>query len=284
MRADWIDFGPVTYNAQTSYRGAIAYRFTPGFTTKLIGGRAFQTPSGTLLYAHGGFGSGANVQGTERLENPRGLDPQVVTSLELVIAAQVASFASVEASVFYQSLKDAIRFNEGGNLIVAKNSGSVETVGGELQVTLKFDRIKPYAAVSMSRQLDYELTRDLAGITSFSGSPSMFPRLFGYAGVDVDLLNETLFLNAELWWAGERGASQANFYRNDTRVYSLGSYKILDLTLSTADLPLLDRDLGTRLTATARNVLSEDYIEPGFSGVDIPQPDTSFMFELRQSL
>jgi len=38
------------------------------------------------------------------------------------------------------------------------------------------------------------------------------------------------------------------------------------------------------LTATARNVLSEKYIEPGFSGVDIPQPGTSFMFELRQSL
>lgn len=283
-RADWIDFGPVTYNAQTSFRGAIAYRFTPGFTTKLIGGRAFQTPSGTLLYAHGGFGSRANVQGSERLENPRGIDPQVVTSLELVIAAQVASFVSVEASAFYQDLRDAIRFNEGGNLIVAKNSGTVETAGGELQVTLKFDRIKPYAALSVSRQLDYELTRDLAGLTSFSGSPSMFPRLFGYAGVDIDLLGDMLFLNAELWWAGERGASQANFYRNDTKVYSLGSYKVLDLTLSTADLPLLDRDLGTRLTATARNVLSEDYIEPGFSGVDIPQPDTSFMFELRQSL
>jgi iron complex outermembrane receptor protein len=220
-RADWIDFGPVTYNAQTSFRGAVAYRFTPGFTTKLIGGRAFQTPSGTLLYAHGGFGSGANVQGTERLENPRGLDPQVVTSLELVIAAQVASFASVEASVFYQDLRDAIRFNEGGNLIVAKNSGTVDTVGGELQVTLKFDRLKPYAALSLSRQLSYELTRDLAGLTSFSGSPSMFPRLFGYAGVDVDLLDDMLFLNAELWWAGERGASQANFYRNDTQVYSI---------------------------------------------------------------
>ncbi len=283
-RADWIDFGPVTYNAQTSFRGAVAYRFTPGFTTKLIGGRAFQTPSGTLLYAHGGFGSGANVQGTERLENPRGLDPQVVTSLELVIAAQVASFASVEASVFYQDLRDAIRFLEGGNLIVAKNSGTVQTAGGELQVTLKFDRIKPYAALSVSRQISYELTRDLAGLTSFGGSPSMFPRLFGYAGVDLDLLGDMLFLNAELWWAGERGASQANFYRNDSQVYSLKSYKILDLTLSTADLPLLDRDLGTRLTVTARNVLSEDYIEPGFSGVDIPQPDTSLMFELRQSL
>lgn len=283
-RADWIDFGPVTYSAQTSFRGAVAHRFSPLLTTKLIGGRAFQTPSGTLLYAHGGFGNSLNVQGTERLDNPRGLRPQVVTSAEVVALSQVADFLTLEASGFYQELTDAIRFNQAGQLIVAKNSRNVETVGGELLANLHFGRFRPYAALSVSKQLSATLTREESGITSFSGSPSMFPRFFGYAGCDVELLHARLFLNAELWWAGPRGASQANFYRNDSRVYSLPSYQLLDVTLSTGSLPLLDRELGTRLLVSARNAFATDYQEPGFAGVDIPQPETTLLFQVRQTL
>lgn len=283
-RADWIEFGAVTYAAQTSYRGAVAYRFSPLLTAKLVGGRAFQTPSGTLLYAHGGFGNSENLLGTERLDNPRALRPQEVTSFEAVVTSQVAEFLSLEASAFYQDLNDAIRFNQAGQLIVAKNSGRVATAGGELIANLHFGRIRPYAAFSGSRQLSAELTRDLAGITSFSGSPSMFPRLFGYAGVDVELLQDQLFLNAELWWAGPRGASQANFYQNDSRVYSLPAYQLLDLTLSTGALPILDPDLGTRLLVSIRNALGASYMEPGFAGVDIPQPGRAMLFEVRQNL
>jgi hypothetical protein len=283
-RADWIDFGRVRYNAQTSFRGALAYRFSPGFTSKLIVGRAFQTPSGTLLFAHGGFGNSQNLQGTERLDNPRALRPQVVSSVELVASGQIGDFSSLEGSVFYQALDDAIRFNQAGQLILARNSGRVVTAGGELILRLRVGPFRPYAAVSATRQLSAELTRDLAGITSFSGSPSMFPRIFGYTGFDVDIVPSVLFLNAELWWAGARGPSQANYYQNDARVYSLPAYEVLDVTLSTGALSLLGPDLGTRLSASARNALSNDYIEPGFAGVDIPQPDTTFLLQLQQAL
>ncbi len=283
-RADWIDFGSVAYNAQTSFRGAVAYRFSPGFTSKLIVGRAFQTPSGTLLFAHGGFGNSQNLQGTERLDNPRALRPQVVSSAELVASGQLGDLASIEGSVFYQDLDDAIRFNQAGQLILARNSGRVATAGGELVLKLRLGPFRPYATVSATRQLSAELTRDLAGITSFSGSPSMFPRIFGYTGCDVDILPALLLLNVELWWAGARGPSQANYYQNDSRVYTLPAYQVLDITLSTGALPLLGPDVGTRLSVSGRNTLSADYIEPGFAGVDIPQPDTTVLFQLQQAL
>lgn len=284
VRGDWIDFGPVTYNRQMSLRGAVAYRFGPSLTSKLIVGRAFQTPSGTLLFAHGGFGSTQNVQGTDRLAERRGLQPQVVSSVEFVANAQIGDHMSLEGAAFYQDLDDAIRFNELGQLIVARNSGRVSTAGGELVAKLAFGPFRPYAAVSLTRQITAEITRDLAGIASFSDSPSMFPRIFGYAGCNVDILPDRLMLNAELWWAGARGPSQANYYQNDSRVYELDPYQVLDLTLTTGGLKLLDRDLDTRLSVSARNVLSSTYIEPGFGGVDIPQPDTSFLFQLQQEL
>jgi hypothetical protein len=160
----------------------------------------------------------------------------------------------------------------------------VSTAGGELVAKLAFGRFRPYAALSVTRQITAEITRDLAGIASFSDSPSMFPRVFGYAGCNIDIAPELLMLNAELWWAGSRGPSQANYYQNDSRVYSLDPYHVLDLTLTTGGLKLLDRELDTRFSVSARNVLSSNYIEPGFAGVDIPQADTSLLFQLQQEL
>jgi hypothetical protein len=283
-RGDWIDFGPVTYNSETSVRGAVAYRVGPALTSKLIVGRAFQTPSGTMLFAHSGFGVTQNLQGTIHLDSPRGLRPQVVSSVELVVSSQPADFVSLEGAVFYQDLEDAIRFNQQGQFIVGHNSGRVSTAGAELITKLAFGRIRPYAAVSLTRQIEAELTPALAGISSFSGSPSMFARIFGYVGFNIDILPGLLMLNAELFWAGARGPSQANYYQNNRRIYELDPYQVLDLTLTTGGLPLLDRDLDSRFSVSARNVLSSDYIEPGFSGVDIPQPDTSFLFQLQQEL
>jgi iron complex outermembrane receptor protein len=283
-RGDWIDFGPITYDTQMSVRGALAYRFGPALTSKLIVGRAFQTPSGTLLFAHAGFGSLQNVLGTERLDDPRGLEPQVVSSVELVASSQPADFLSLEGAIFYQDLDDAIRFNTRGALLVANNSGRVSTAGGELVAKLELGPFRPYAAVSVTRQISAEVTRDLEDIASFSDSPSMFPRTFGYVGVNADLVPDVLMLNAELYWAGSRGPSQANYYQNNSRVYSLDPYRVLDVTLTSGGFPLLDRELDTRFAVSARNVLSSDYIEPGFSGVDIPQPDTSFLFQLQQEL
>jgi outer membrane receptor protein involved in Fe transport len=283
-RGDFIEFGPFTYPFQTSLRGAIVYRFSPLLTTKLIGGRAFQTPSGTLLFAHSGFGFTGNVVGTEQLDDPRGLRPQVVHSVEFVATSQIGDFLSLEASAFYQDLNDVIRFNQVGPLVVAKNSGREVTAGGELVANLRLGAVRPYAAVSASRQVSAELTRDLVGITSFDGSPSLYPRLFGYVGFDLDLIRSKLFLNTELRYASPRGASQANFYQNDSTVYDLPAYQELDVTLATGDLPLLDPELGTRFLVSVRNLFAGDHIEPGFAGVDIPQPETAAFFQIKQAL
>lgn len=283
-RADFINFGPVRYPVQMSVRGAVAYRISPDLTAKVVAGRAFQTPSGTLLFAHGGFGNIQNLIGSERLDEPRPIQPQVVTSAELMVLGQAAGMATLEGSVYYQELSDAIRFNQVGAIIVGKNSGREVTVGGELIAQLHLRRFKPYVALSFSRQLEAELTRDLAGITSFGGSPSMYPRLFGYAGADTELIPSRLYLNAELRFANERGASQANFYQNDSRVYDLPGYYELDLTLSTGDLHLWAPDVSTRLVLSLRNAMNSNRIEPGFAGVDIPQPSRAMFMQLTQEL
>jgi hypothetical protein len=56
------------------------------------------------------------------------------------------------------------------------------------------------------------------------------------------------------------------------------------LTLSTGGLPVIHRDAPTRFLISARNVTGTDYLEPGFSGVDIPQMTTSLLFQIRQAM
>lgn len=283
-RGDVIDFGPISYPYQTSFRGAVAYRASPLLTTKVIAGKAFQAPSGTLLFAHGGFGNTQNVVGTQILDATTPLRPQVVTSAEVVASSQIADFLSLEGSIYYQDLEDAIRFYQVGSIIVAKNAGKVGSAGAELTANAHLGRFRPYASISLSKQLSIELTRELAGIVSEDGAAPMYPRSFGHAGVDVELVLGRLFLNAELRWAGPRGASQGNFYQNDAEAYELDAYRELDLTLSTAPLPLLDRELGTEFLVSLRNITDTARLEPGFAGLDIPQPATNLFVQIKQNL
>jgi outer membrane receptor protein involved in Fe transport len=284
IRGDFARFGPVEYPIQTSYRAAVAYRFGPALTLKLIGGHAFQLPSGTLLFAHGGFGNNQNIVGTERLDNPKPLNPQVVDSVELVAASQLGGVLSLEGSVYYQSLDDVIRFNRVASIVVARNSGREVTAGGELMARLRLGWFRPYLAASTSTRLSIQITSDLAGVTNVEGPPSLYPRFFGYAGADVELLPATLFGNAELRWAGARGASQAHYYLNDSEGYTLPGYQALDLTLSTGALPLLEPECGTRLLVSVRNLLGADWFEPGYGGADIPQLGRTLLIQLRQTL
>jgi outer membrane receptor protein involved in Fe transport len=284
VRGDLTNFGPVDYPLEPSYRGAVAYRFGPALTLKAIGGRAFQAPSGTLLFAHPGFGNSQNVVGSERLNNPRALVPQVVSSGELVAVSQIANVLTIEASAYYQKLEDVIRFNRVASTIVAKNSGSEEIAGGEIYTQVNLGRVRPYGAASASSRLSSEITRDLQGVTDVEGLPTAYPRLFGYAGVGIELLDALLYCDTVLRFAGARGASQAHYYLNDSESYELPGYAELDVTVSTGPVAILAQDRRTRVLVSGRNLLGADVREPGYGGVDIPQDKTSFFAQIRQEL
>ncbi|HEX6274818.1 MAG TPA: TonB-dependent receptor [Polyangiaceae bacterium] len=284
VRGDVTTFGDVDYPLEPSYRAAVVYRMRQELTLKLIGGRAFQAPSGTLLFADGGFGVNQNPIGSERTPNPKPLVPQTVSSAELVAASQIGDFLTLEGSVYYQLLEDVIRFNRVASYIVAKNSGTEETAGGELMARVNLGHVRPYGSVSGSSRLSAEITRDLERVVDVEGLPSAYPRFFGYAGVDVDILPGLLFGNAELRWSGPRGASQAHFYLNDSETYELPGYAKLDLTLSTGPLPILSADAPSRFLISARNLFGPKVFEPGYGGVDIPQSGPTVFGQWRQEL
>jgi iron complex outermembrane receptor protein len=284
VRGDLITFGDVEYPFEPSYRAAIVHRFAPELTLKLIGGRAFQAPSGMLLFAHGSFGNSQNIIGSERLNDPEPLRPQVVSSVELVAASQLGDFLTLEGSAYYQLLQDVVRFNRIASIIVAKNSGEEETLGAELTARANFGPVRPYVSMSGSKRLSTEVSRDLERVTDVEGSAPSYPAFFGYAGADIETIPKYLFANVELRYAGARDASQAHFYLNDSEGYELPAYAEMDVTLSTGPLKILSQTAPTRFLISGRNLLGSEVYEPGYGGVDIPQTGTTFFAQVKQEL
>ena len=110
LRADVISQGPVSFPWQTSWRTAVAYRFSPAMSAKLIVGRAFQVPSAVLNFARPGYGTIGNIVGVANVPGADPLRPQSVTSLQAAVSARLFGNFALEGEVYYQDVKDRIEF------------------------------------------------------------------------------------------------------------------------------------------------------------------------------
>lgn len=273
VRVDMLRDGPVEFPLQLSWRAAVAYRWSPQVTTKLIAGRAFQTPSGVLMFAHTGFGNANNVLGNQTFSGQTPLRPQAVTSVELATSAQLLKILGVEASVYWQQLDDKIEFVQLGSDFSAANQGQTHAAGLELESHLSLPRVQPYLIGTV-------LGHAGANSLDFSPLPS-FPSVQGIIGADLDLSEIHLRLNAQARVVGPRGATQSNVFINNAENYNLPGYTDLSATLSTTGLKLIG-DGETRFSLSVTNLLGQNYSEPGFGGFDVPERGRRAMLEVRQ--
>ena len=128
-RVDFINL----FDKQLSWRAAAGWRILPKLVVKVIGGRAFQTPSTVFLYAHGGFGT-ADIIGSRVIIGPQ-LVPQVVTSYELVVNYLLGDNLVINAAGYLQSIENQITFLPNGQGFTARNQGTADSYGGELNIT-----------------------------------------------------------------------------------------------------------------------------------------------------
>ena len=273
-RPHYDDFGPPP---QISARASAVYEWGPWLTSKLVAGRAFQTPSGVLMFAQPGFGVRDNVLGnlTPGSAVPR-VEPQTMTSAEAILYSLLGDVASLELSVFYQELTDKIDFENSGANYVAVNSGSSDYIGLEGRVQFSFWQLSPYAEISAVREL-----RD--GKIVDEALPS-YPKNSGKLGLRLDVYRPRLYLSTQLRRVGERGATAPNVTHNLGTPYALPAYTTVDASLSTGGLPIFGEPSKTYFVLTASNLLDERYSEPGFGGYDVPAVGRTAMFEIRNTL
>jgi outer membrane receptor protein involved in Fe transport len=271
-RVSYGDFGPPL---QTSWRVALTHRWAQSLYLKLIAGKAFQTPSGVLLFAQPGFGAANNVIGNLNATGIPGLRPQTVESAELVIYGSIASRAVLEAALYYQRLRDQIEFRSGGTDYVARNGGESSYTGFEAQAHFDLGKVKPFlTGAGVSR-----VVRDRLLLAA----PAAYPDLMATAGMDLDLFSGKLHLNGRVRFVGERGATASNVLYNLDHPYALPRFTTVDVTASTGGLALLGDAAETRFIVSATDLLDQARSEPAFGGYDLPVVGRRVLLEVRQT-
>jgi iron complex outermembrane receptor protein len=274
-RVDRVSYGSFGPPLQTSWRVALTNKWGHGLYVKLIGGKAFQAPSGVLMFAEPGFGAANNIIGNLNATGIPGLRPQTIESVELVVYGLVASRAVLEASVFYQVLKDKIEFRSGGTDYVARNGGQTTYAGAEAAAHFEFGPVKPFlTGAGVARVVRNKLL--LAALPAY-------PNLVGTAGLDVDLFNEHLHGSGRVRVVSERGATASNILYNLDQSYTLRGFATVDLTLSTSRIFLLGDNAETRFIVSAQDLLNQSRSEPAFGGYDVPAMGRRVLFEIRQT-
>ena len=282
-RLDFFNYFPTQY----SWRAAVAWAPNDQFSLKLVGGRAFQAPSGVMLFAQPNFGTAGNVSGNlirtnQGLGTPN-LRPQVVNSVELVASAQLVQRLNLEASIFGQVVDDLIQFARAGADFKAVNQGRMGSAGLELSARLTLGRLALFAEGTFQRTLFIENPNAIieAERPDLGLAPASFPNLQGVAGLNLSVPEAFVNLNARVRGVGPRGSTQSNALLNNGP-YELPGYVHVDLSISTIGLNFLGGSQ-TSLAFTVRNLLDTREVEPGFGGFDIPGRGRTMMLEIKQA-
>jgi outer membrane receptor protein involved in Fe transport len=274
VRIDRISYGVAQFPAEYSWRAVVAYRWNANVVAKLIGGHAFQTPSGVLMFAHPGFGNSYNIVGNFTAHGgSQTLSPQEIDSVEAVVSGRIGKWVTLEGGTFYQHIDNTIAFDGVNANYVPINHGVQQQLGFELSAHMALAWFTPYVTANL-------LLTEANGTLTIDPQP-LYPSYFGYVGTDVDLPAAHLRINGQVRWVGPRGSSQANTLLNNLTPYTLPGYADIDLTISTINLHLI-RSSETRFMFSARNLIGLPRSEPGFGGFDIPNIGRTFFVDVRQ--
>jgi iron complex outermembrane receptor protein len=138
-------------------KAAVVWQPTQKDTVKAIWSMGFRPPT---------FVEALYTDGIAFLANPA-LDPETVSSAELVYEHRFGGVASVSGSVFWNRYQDLVRYeavpapglgrppdpaNPDDFRLMARNAGSLWLVGGEVALTLRWgDWLQAYGGVSVQR-------------------------------------------------------------------------------------------------------------------------------------
>lgn len=120
-----------TFGSTVNPRLALVFNPTPESALKLVHGRAYRAPNAYELYYGDGYSAKANP----------GLDPETITSSELICERHFEPGWRASASVFRYSIDDLILqvVDPGDGLLVFDNADQVTAHGVELELERRFE-------------------------------------------------------------------------------------------------------------------------------------------------
>ena len=283
---DWLKLsGGARWDRHSIYEDNLSYRLglvslSPGLGyAKLIAGRSFKAPTPQQLFWL--------PVGTADFQGNADLQPQVATSVELVVGSREAKVVAVQATGFVNLVKDRVMYLQRAGSFEAEGIANARTVGLEVeagipQMTFLHDRLRLYSNVALSwnqttSALD-EIQRSL-----LTSQNVLFPTWKGalVASGEWRPLYVALIGRANL--TGDRVASQTNVQARGGVVTRLPGNRDLDLGVRTVGLETLTSTIlhGLSVQLMARNVLNIRSPLPGYNGFEIPRLPRSYELFVR---
>jgi iron complex outermembrane receptor protein len=212
-------------------RLALIYNPQPETALKFLYGTAFRAPNNfELYYAFPDFFKA----------NPN-LDPEEITSYEVVVERQVQPNFRLIATVYRNNIHNLINqiVDPADDLLVFRNIGKVQSNGAELEA----DRALTDGA-RLRASFAWQITRDQDSGDELINSPRRQAKL-----------NYTAPLFANVLWAGAE--VQYTDSRKTLAGNTTGAYTIVNLTLSGLQLAK-----GLEISASVYNLLDRQYADP----------------------
>jgi outer membrane receptor for ferrienterochelin and colicins len=241
---------------------------------KALYGTAFKAPSPLLLY-------GLPVRAGDIVGN-EDLRPQYVHTIEGQVSYKPIKQLTLATNVAYSFVIDKAEFIQQGVNKVARNLSDLRSLSWETEARFKYAPwIEAYGTLEINH-----VTRNLGDIgyqADLIGNDNViYPSVLGRTGVMGTVPNVHLRATVEGSFVGSRRASDDNILAAG-RSYTMDPYFLLDATISTVDVKLIN-DKETTISVTGRNLTGARVAVPGFGGVDYPIEPRSFMVQLRQVL
>jgi len=223
-----------TFGRATNPRLALIYDLLEDTTLKLLYGEAFRAPNAYELYYHDG-GYSQKAAGA--------LDPETITTYELILERQLDPHYHVALSGFNYRMEDLIEqyTDPTDGLLVFRNRSEVEAAGIELTLQGRWE------GGSRSRaSYSYVEAEDKTAGTDLANSPKHLAKL----NLLAPIVRERLFAGLEV------------LYDSEARTLS-GRYAD-DFVLTNLTLTYVNADRRLEVAASVYNLFDVDYAFPGF--------------------
>ncbi len=242
---------------------------------KLLYGSSFKAPSAVQLYTQ--------PMKLEDIQGNADLKAQTAHTVELAAGYVLPNeLGELTVNVFANDILGRVEFLKNGSYFIqAVNLPFERIVGGELDARFRISQ--PFQlrfSAAVARTVSRDTGSYLIGLPEVTNP--LFPPYQLHLIGDYRLPWAGLRLSGEVSYIGPRTSSQSNAVVK-AAAYELPPYVHTAAAISTAGRKIFG-DHETSISFRVSNLLDTRYVEPGFSGVDVPALGRTAVLSIVQSL
>ncbi|MBN1755401.1 TonB-dependent receptor [bacterium] len=254
-------------------RMGIVHEFYDRGYWKLLYGTSFKVPSVMQLFTTPMYPGGV-------IGNPE-LEPEKTKTFDFEFSPVNTQELMVSTNAFYNMVDKKIQFIHDGAYTKSYNMNNIRAYGAEAEIRWFFNNFTCYWNFAYQQShFKLDLPEDADdNLYADQKRTFQYPNVTSNTVINYAVPQLFLNLNLEHRYVGSRYSSQQNVALNGGLFYEVPAYQVFNFTISTVGINWIP--LGeTILSLSIKNFTDVEYVEPGYSGIDIPGSPRSLVLKL----